>query len=100
MWGKEMGKRLAEDHRYCLEVYCFTEEYSFYIGTASTLTHATIEVYRFLAKWLLNDGAPYPKKRWNQAFFFNDSRCVPRPWDFSSGSSTFIFLQIGFWERS
>ena len=32
-------------------------------------------------------------------FFLRGSRCVPTPWDFSSGSS-YIFLQISVWERS
>ena len=33
-------------------------------------------------------------------FLLHDSPCVPRPWDFLSGSSFFFVLHISFWERS
>ena len=63
-------------------------------------TRATIEVYPFLAFFV-----SLPQNGRKHAFFFSsrDSRCVPKPWDFSSGSSYLVcfFLQNQFfWERS
>ena len=58
------------------------------------LTRATIEVYLFLAKMLLNDGGSLTQNRWEKKIidiFFSfcgiNSRRVPRPRDFSSRSS-------------
>ena len=62
-------------------------------------TRVTIKVLRYTflcVKKIMNDGAPYPKLVGNWSFFFprDDSRRVPRPWDYSSGilvSKEFIF---------
>ena len=55
-------------------------------------THATIEVLRytvFWRKWFLNDR--------DTPFMFHGCRCVPKPWDFSSGiEAVLFFLQITF----
>ena len=35
----------------------------------------------------------------NTPYFFQGSRCVPRPWDFHQVRGGFICLPISFWER-
>ena len=54
----------------------------------------------FRLKRFLNDGAPQLENRRKLVTFGRDPRCVPTPWYFSSGSSSFIFLQNSFQERS
>ena len=49
----------------------------------------------FCLKRFLNDGTPLPKIIGNRTILLHDSRCVSRPWDFSSGGS-FVFLQNQF----
>ena len=53
----------------------------------SARTYATIEVYLFMAKvvFVRRSSLTQNRRGKNAIFFLYDSRCVPRPWDFSAG---------------
>ena len=55
--------------------------------------------YFLNVSWLLNQKS----SEISSIFFLGDSCCVPRPWDFSSGtrsSFSFFLQEVSFWERS
>ena len=94
------SRRILSTHSHCRSLGLF---FVLTLFLAGATTHATVEVYHFLAKWFLNDGLLNPnssgKKKIIGHFFLHYSRCVLRPRGFSSGSGFCFFPKSVFGRR-